>query len=343
MGQVVATCADVLHQGKPQPVDAIPSNTVSQEAQVHSKRRSSKTEEKRSKSCKKKEEFLVFRKEEANETVDFIKSLKWSDLAKRASSECVTYSNNAEAVRNHRPSIRIRGSKDIAVRSKDIDKAKEKNMEESQDKKVTAKSALTEPHYDSNSPEGLRLELLRSEDLLCAMRKEALGLSKLQEQLETDVFQKDLQLQTLMDAARQPNSLALELDGVRDELQQKNEQISGLEQSAQSHEEMLHNVLAEARAKGDAVEGLICSLTRQVQLDAEARRKVNDLEAQNNGEDDALTMLKMEMEVQRAADAVFLLTRSINEKEEMLRMLEEMPKKSLICQSQDKQRSQTCQ
>lgn len=95
----------------------------------------------------------------------------------------------------------------------------------------------------------LRAELVERDKATEDLRRESARLAGLMEILERETFDKELALREAQD--------------IREVLLQREEEMSRMKQRAEANEEVLRAVIAEASAKGDAVESLVCSLTQQ--------------------------------------------------------------------------------
>jgi len=105
----------------------------------------------------------------------------------------------------------------------------------------------------------LRKELAAKEQALEALRSEASKHSCLVVALEQETFQKDEALRVLS-ASEAAQKEATKLQAA---LRQKDELIDGLRRKAAGDEETLRALIVETRAKGDAVEDLVCAITEQ--------------------------------------------------------------------------------
>jgi hypothetical protein len=105
--------------------------------------------------------------------------------------------------------------------------------------------------------------------------------------LETELFQKAEMLGSLQQAMAQQDRVY----AISGDLQRANATIQDLQGRKDAAEELLRSLRSEASAKGDAVEGLVCSLTRQAALAKEHMAHQLQLEAQCRINDDTISSL----------------------------------------------------
>lgn len=191
----------------------------------------------------------------------------------------------------------------------------------------SAQTVFADRDREAAKVEQLRKELQLREQAIDALRKDAAQRSRLVQALENEAFEKaeaieDLRKKQVAEEEAKTQVGVNDLEAVKRELEEKEELIVRLQQRVAGDEETLKSVIAEARAKGDAVEGLVCSLTRQVQMGEEARQKIRYLEDQRRDHDDAIAMLKAAVPASDSSEAVEKLRTQLSEKELKIKALQ---------------------
>lgn len=167
-------------------------------------------------------------------------------------------------------------------------------------------------HAKMSSKEHLELDTLQTHQMCSKLQ----DLQRAEEQkLRDDVASRDIALATLMQEARQQKKLLVILENelfmknevlgslehamaeqrcvkvLCEDLQRANTKIQDLQIRKESAEELLRSIRYEAGAKGDAVEGLVCSLTRQAAVAKETVEHQRLLEAECKLQADMLCSL----------------------------------------------------
>lgn len=212
-------------------------------------------------------------------------------------------------------------------KSKETAEQAAQNIARSKQEAANPSAKASVPAVDNEKVEQLRKELQIREETIEALRKDAAQRSRLVQALENEAFEKaeaisELQQKQSVEEEARKKAGVKDLAAVRQQLEEKEELILRLQQRVAGDEETLKSVIAEARAKGDAVEGLVCSLTRQMQMGEDARNKIQHLEDQRRDHDVAIAQLKAEASTPSAGEAVVKLKRQLNEKELKIRALQ---------------------